>query len=428
MNLGSGAVYSDKLAIFSKPIADVSVLKREWVNIQPTTEWGKGSTINFEVSGETNAYIDLKSTKLRATIQIVDSKGAPIAADASVGIVNQILYSTCMLSQVDLTLQHTTIKSLGPYYAYKAITDKILNSSIDDDNRKDRLSMYIKDRGENIGSTDSSTLDNISLRIREASTRGDQLLDLMGDLQLDFFKQDSLLIDGILIKIKMIPARDVFTLMTKSGVTEEYSLKLVKTSPDICYYHIAPNIIRAHKNVSQMNNALYPIQKSVINTFRVDKGYESARSNSNLFAGQIPYKIYLCMVATEAYDGSRDTNPFYFQHFNVNHIAYLLNNTSIPNQPLKPNFKTKNYVDCYSTLFRGGKSTNVSYEEFSRGAAIFEIDIAAELENSNVPSMKQAGEGCIELRFEDALADNITVIIYGTFRGNVEISGSGEVS
>ena len=50
----------------------------------------------------------------------------------------------------------------------------------------------------------------------------------MGDLQLDFFKQDRLLIDGIPIKIKMIPARDVFTLMTKSGVTEEYSLKLVK--------------------------------------------------------------------------------------------------------------------------------------------------------------------------------------------------------
>ena len=89
----------------------MSVL-REWVNIQSTTEWGKGSTISFEVRCETNAYIDLKSTKLRATIQIVDSKGAPIAADASIGIVNEILHS--MWSQVDLTLQHTTIKSLGP--------------------------------------------------------------------------------------------------------------------------------------------------------------------------------------------------------------------------------------------------------------------------------------------------------------------------
>ena len=35
--------------------------------------------------------------------------------------------------------------------------------------------MYIKDSSENIGSTDSSTLDNISLRIREASTHGGQL-------------------------------------------------------------------------------------------------------------------------------------------------------------------------------------------------------------------------------------------------------------
>ena len=97
----------------------------------------------------------------------------------------------------------------------------------------------------------------------------------MGDFQLDFFKQDRLLIDGIPIKIKMIPTRDVFTLMSKTGVTEEYSLKLVKTLLDICYHHIAPNIIQAHNNVLQMNNALYPTQGSVINTFRVDKGYVS---------------------------------------------------------------------------------------------------------------------------------------------------------
>ena len=205
-----------------------------------------------------------------------------ITTDASVCIVNKIVHS--MRSQVDLTLQHTNLKSLGPYYAYKAIMDKILNSTVDDDTCKDRLSLYVKDRGGNIGSTDASSLDNISLRIRDAFISGGQLLDLMGDLQLDF-KQDRLLIDGIPIKIKMIPARDVFTLMSKTGVTEEYSLKLVKTSLNICYYPIAPNFIQVHKNVLQMNNVLYPIQRSVINTFLVDKGYESARSNSNLFLG-----------------------------------------------------------------------------------------------------------------------------------------------
>ena len=117
----------------------MSVLKREWVNIQFTNAWSEGSTINFEVRGETNAYIDLKSTKIHATIHIVDSKGEPITTDASVSIVNHILH-TSMWSQVDLTLQHATIKSLGPYYAYTSIIDTILNSTVDDDNRKDRLS------------------------------------------------------------------------------------------------------------------------------------------------------------------------------------------------------------------------------------------------------------------------------------------------
>ena len=56
----------------------------------------------------------------------------------------------------------------------------------------------------------------------------------------------------------MTPAHDVFTLMSKTAVTEEYSLNLVKTSLDICYNHIAPNIIQSHKNVLQMNNAIYP--------------------------------------------------------------------------------------------------------------------------------------------------------------------------
>ena len=59
---------------------------------------------------------------------------------------------------------------------------------------------------------------------------------------------------------------------------------------------------------------------------------------------------------------------------------------------------------------------------------MFEIDIAAELDNSDVQSMRQSGEGCIEFKFDTALPNNITVIIYGTFRGIVEISGSGEVS
>ena len=134
------------------------------------------------------------------------------------------------------------------------------------------------------------------------------------------------------------------------------------------------------------------------------------------------------MVQTKAYEGSRDANPFYFQHFGVNHIAYLINNRSITSQPLKPNFKTKNYVDCYSVLFRDGKTPNLSYEEFRKGLAIFEIDTAAEPDNSNIQSMRQSGEGCIELKFDTALPDNITVIIYGALHGIVEISGSGEVS
>ena len=153
-----------------------------------------------------------------------------------------------------------------------------------------------------------------------------------------------------------------------------------------------------------------------------------AMSNSNLFLGQIPDKIYLCMVQTKAYEGSRDANPSHFQHFGVNHIAYLLNNRSIPSQPLKLNFKTKNDVDCYNVLFRDGKSPDLSYEVFRKRIAIFEIDIAAELDKSNVQSMRQSGEGCIELKFETALPDSIIVIIYGTFRGIVEISGSGDVS
>ena len=42
--------------------------------------------------------------------------------------------------------------------------------------------------------------------------------------------------------------------------------------------------------------------------------------------------------------------------------------------------------------------------------------------------MRQSGEGCIELKFDTVLPTNITVIIYGTFCGLVEITGSGEVS
>ena len=64
----------------------------------------------------------------------------------------------------------------------------------------------------------------------------------------------------------------------------------------------------------------------------------------NAILGQLPTRAFIGMVNNIAFTCSFRENPFNFQHNNLNSIAVILNDQSVPRNPLKLNFRNKDFL------------------------------------------------------------------------------------
>jgi len=80
------------------------------------------------------------------------------------------------------------------------------------------------------------------------------------------------------------------------------------------------------------------------------------------------------LVNNASFNGRRDRNPFYFQHYDLSEIAvYLDGQQQHSLKPIQPNFEMGQLVRAYNTLFSGTGKLNrdegiqISRDEYDKG-------------------------------------------------------------
>jgi len=92
-----------------------------WVEYHPLTMVSDGSSIEFDVSGTGDDYIDFANTMLYVKAKVLQANGNNLAADTEVGPVNLFLHS--LFSQVDISLNGNLITSSTNTYPYRAMLE-----------------------------------------------------------------------------------------------------------------------------------------------------------------------------------------------------------------------------------------------------------------------------------------------------------------
>ena len=77
------------------------------------------------------------------------------------------------------------------------------------------------------------------------------------------------------------------------------------------------------------------------------------RSEDSLFSGQVPRRIVIGLVDTEAFSGKISKNPFNFQHYDLNFLCAHVDGERFPSRPLTPDFDNGHFLEAYETLFVG---------------------------------------------------------------------------
>ena len=110
--------YREQLALFVEAPRDSSLKSKEWIEYKPTNQINDTSAINFTITAQSSAYVDLKNSVLNVKLRLTDGDGTPLNKDEVVGLVNAPLHS--IFRQVDVTFQQTPLSHSGNNYPYKA--------------------------------------------------------------------------------------------------------------------------------------------------------------------------------------------------------------------------------------------------------------------------------------------------------------------
>ena len=415
--------YTSKLALFQKPYVESSVDEVQYIVFLPTSTISDGSVIEFRIPGTSSEYVDLQRCRLKVKLRIVDNQGTPIIAEDQVGLVNLSLSS--IFRQVDVQMQEKLVSSeINICYPYKAIIDVLLKYGFDVKEGLLQSELYYKDTGVMDAVPPGN---NSGLAVRTSYTANGNEVTLEGPIHTDLFQQDRLILNGMKIVLKFHPSSNKFALMT--GDSEHYKVSITSAVLKVCHVKVNDAVIVAQNEALNLSPALYPYWKSNFKTISIPSGVSTVTSD-DIFHGEVPSKLVLAMVKTQAFSGDYGLNPFNFVHSNVNWIELSVDGQSVPGQPLKPNFETGDYTSSFLSIFfnnyphqDGGNW--ISREEYANGYSLFCFDIQGEVKG-DILGKKRAGYTKLVMNFASP-TPNLMLILYSSFPSLIKIDKTRNV-
>ena len=322
---------SDPLQIFVGPVMDSSINTVKYQEHRPTSQIAHGTPITFTVPGQANDYLNLRSTRINVRVKITKSNGSAIKMEDRVAFVNIPLHS--LFRQVDVKIQQVpTTTEVGNNYPYKAILDTLLEETVGSLDTQ----LFYKDTYMFMDSTQVNTAQNGGLTSRWMSTNKGQICELEGPLHVDVMKQDRLLLNGVRLDITLYPSTDEFMFMVETNVA--YRVEIMAVTLKMEHDTMSPNILRAHSENLEKEQALYPYTRSEIRVFNIPSGV-STWSMDNIFQDKIPTKVVIGLVNESGYSGSSKKNLFNFANWDINYAAFLVDGQSRPGMPFQPNYE-----------------------------------------------------------------------------------------
>lgn len=425
--------HPEELELFTTPPTQGAYEKIQWVDYRPVAQIKEDAPVEFVIPASGSQYLNLKQTYLHIKAKLVQEDGSDLTLEDRVAPVNNMIHS--LWDQVDVLFQQKLISSSTKNYQYKSMMETLLTYDAGAKNTQLQSAGFFKDTAGLMDAADPVTGGNSGLAKRYNLMLQSRVCDLMSPLHADLFQQNRLLLNGVEVQVKLWPARSTFTLMSPAK-DKTYKIIITEAILKVCKINLSPSVSLAHAEMLSQTPAKYPFERSDIKTFNIMAGSFSFHAE-DLYQGAVPSRLILGLVKSSAYNGSYGLNPYNFIHANCNSIGVYLDDESLPAQPLKPNFDQMNYITAYHTLFTAlnkdgrDEGNDIARGEYDRGYTLFVFEILPTLstmtgEMQQFPLIRR-GNLKVNLSFQQALDENVTLIALGKFPDMVQIDNTRNI-
>ena len=254
--------------------------------------------------------------------------------------VNNWLHS--LFSQVDVYLNDTLVTPSSNTYPLRSYVETLL-LSYGPEAKKTQLTsqVWYKDTAGHMEST-TANCGNIGLVQRGRYLAESRVVDMVGRLHVDLFLQDTFLLNGVDVKIRLVRSKDAFSLMA-DGQNPDYKVRIVEAILFARKAVVSPTVQMAHIKALANGTAKYPLRPMYCKVYSIPQGTMS-QTHENLFLGTLPKRLILWCIDNDAYNGNYDKNPFNAKNNAINFLSVYIDGRHVPAKPLQPNFENGSYI------------------------------------------------------------------------------------
>jgi hypothetical protein len=398
--------------LFSRPPTEGAIQEINDQEIAPLTALTSTSgSVEFNVSGDGEEYIDLSDLRLHIRVKVENADGTTAIADNEVELIN--LWPQALFRQCDLFLNGVLVTTSSSMYPYTAFMSSLL--SYPDAVKKHSLNVLEHMDGWKVKATQKEN---------EAMIR----------LHLPLCSQERLIPNGVELKIRLLRSPHEFIFKRTAAADKSYKINLEKCSLFIRRITPTPTLLLEHSELASKMNMVYPVERLFPRFFTLTQGTREFDLN-NISQGQLPSRVIVGLVRSSAFSGSFTTDPFKFEPFGLNHISLQSNGRAYPSVPLTAEFSKDFCRRAYYTLLDSLQgpclddySIGLSLEDFKTKSCFFAFTLQKAL-NGPSASLPRRESGYLnaKLRFENDLTENINAIFILEYHNFIEIDSGRNV-
>jgi len=187
--------------------------------------------------------------------------------------------------------------------------------------------------------------------------------------------------------------------------------------------------LAVEKLLNENQMVQYTLNDPRVDVHQISSGVPSFHKD-HITYGNLPRRLLVGFVETEAYNGVANKNPFNFKHFAVKKISLLKDGVEYPRPPIICDFGKKDYADAYYNLlctFHADNSPftmDIKESDLENGFFFAAWEFSPDQMGGDIPT-NLVNEGTnihLSVEFESSLQNPVSMIVYYELNMNVSIN------
>ncbi len=386
-----------------------------------------GSTLEFDVSGERNIYVDLRNIYLHLKLKLLSWNNTTsvfeeitdVTTDTAC-VVNNILHSA--FSNVEASLQGVQISSSNNLYGHKAFIETELSHPTECKNTWLVTQGYQYEKQPGTAATPA-------LVTRRAKNLTGNWNTFYGRLALDFLNVEKYLIPGVNLRIKMVRAPSEFAVVVLAGLagTNRYQIRIDEANLFVHKVEVAGEEYARLERSLSARPAFYEFLEVIPKTYLIPAGHNQMIEEDIFNAAPIR-RLVVAMNLSEDFRGSLGSNPFHYRKFDLKRVMLYREGASVGCTPLRLDQNTRAYYNTIKALNAAHAGNGLKLEDFDNHFILVFV-LTADLESSDDTTRPELTGGRLRLHLEfgTALTDTVQVLLLGERKSAVYIDKNRSV-